>query len=126
LLTSIQAGFTMKIHTRIRKGIKMKFVINNKRNGEQFNYRANQWTHFESEAWDIWRWVLHHPDQEKDYEFVVDGKVVSLAQAQQAAQKARKAWEDKRAVTHKQITRRKQGTQGNFKNNFETVWVKIW
>jgi hypothetical protein len=56
----------------------------------------------------------------------IDGKIVSLSDAQKAAQKARKEWEAKRATTHKQITRRKQGTQGNFKNNFETVWVKIW
>jgi hypothetical protein len=102
----------------------MKYIINYK--GKQLKYRANEWTHFESEAWDIFVWVLDHPEQESEYQFVIDGKIVSLSDAQKAAQKARKEWEAKRATTHKQITRRKQGTQGNFKNNFETVWVKIW
>lgn len=102
----------------------MKFQINHK--DTQLKFRANQWTHFESEAWDIYVWVLHHPEQESEYQFVIDGKTVSLEAAQKAAQLARKEWETKRSKTHKQIIKRKQGTQGNFKNNFETVWVKIW
>jgi hypothetical protein len=102
----------------------MKYIINHK--SGQLKYRANQWTHFESEAWDIFVWVLHHPEQESEYQFVIDGKIVSLSDAQKAAENARKEFEAKRSTTHKQITKRKQGTQGNFKNNFETVWVKIW
>lgn len=102
----------------------MKFIINYKQ--KQLKYRANDWQSFEAEAWDIFRWVLDHPSQEAEYQFVIDGKIVSLNDAQKAARTARQEWEVKRATTHKQITKRKQGTQGNFKNNFETVWVKIW
>jgi hypothetical protein len=102
----------------------MKYIINYK--GKQLKYRANDWQSFEAEAFDIFVWCLDHPSQEVEYEFVIDGKVTSLSDAQKAARKARSEWEAKRATTHKQITKRKQGTQGNFKNNFETVWVKIW
>ena len=102
----------------------MKYQINYK--GKELKYRANDWQSFESEAWDIFVWVLDHPEQESEYQFVVDGKIVSLSDAQKYAKLARKQYEEKRSTTHKQITKRKQGTQGNFKNNFETVWVKIW
>jgi hypothetical protein len=104
----------------------MKFQITYKATGEVAKFRANQWRDFEAEAWDIFTWVLHHPTTEVDYEFMVEGKVINMDLAQKAATYARKEWEAKRATTHKQITKRKQGTQGNFKNNFETVWVKIW
>ena len=104
----------------------MKFQITYKATGEVAKFKSNQWKDFEAEVWDILLWVSKYPNTENDYEFVVDNKVVSLDLAQKAATFARKEWEAKRATTHKQITRRKQGTQGNFKNNFETVWVKIW
>ena len=102
----------------------MKFKIIYKDKVQEF--RANDWQSFEAEAWSIYLWILDKPAQEKDYQFIVSGKVVSLQDAQVLASKARKEFEAKRATTHKQIKRRKEGTQGNFKNNFETVWVKIY
>ena len=100
----------------------MKFQINYKRDNKQANYRANQWMDFESEAWDIFRWVLDHPDQESDYEFVVEGKVVNMDLAQKAATHARKEWEAKRATTHKQISVSQGATC--LSNTFRKVWVK--
>jgi hypothetical protein len=102
----------------------MKFKIIYKDKVQDF--RANDWQSFEAEAWSIYLWVLDNPSQEKEYQFIVSGKVVSLQDAQMLANKARKEFEANRATTHKQITKRKEGTQGNFKNNFETVWVKIY
>ena len=99
----------------------MKYVINYK--GEQLKYRANDWQSFEKEAWDIFTWVLHHPEQESEYQFVIDGKVVSLSSAQKAAQLSRKEWEEKRAKTKKPVRISVGAT--NLPNTYKTVWVKI-
>ena len=99
----------------------MKYVINYK--GQQLKYRANDWQSFEKEAWDIFTWVLHHPEQESEYQFVIDGKIVSLSAAQKAAQSARKEWEEKRAKTKKPVRISVGAT--NLPNTYKTVWVNI-
>jgi hypothetical protein len=99
----------------------MKYVINYK--GKQLKYRANDWQSFEKESWDIFVWCLDHPEQEAEYQFVVDGKVVSLSVAHKLAQLARKEWEEKRAKTKKPVRISVGAT--NLPNTYKTVWVKI-
>jgi hypothetical protein len=101
----------------------MKFIINYKKTNEQAKYRATDWTSFEAEVRDIYFWVDQNPNQEQEYEFIVDGKIVSLEFANEAAKFAREEWEVKRAESKKQVWVRKQGTFGNTANNFHKVWV---
>lgn len=101
----------------------MKFIINYKQTQSQAKYRATDWATFEAEVLDIYLWVLDHPNQENDYEFIVEGKVLSLHLAYEAATFSRKEWEAKRADKKKQIWVRKQGTYGNTPNNFHKIWV---
>jgi hypothetical protein len=101
----------------------MKFIINYKKHDTQMLYRATDWASFESEVWNICLWVSSNPNDEKDYEFIVEGKILSLDLAQKAATFARKEWEAKRAEKKKQIWVRKQGTHGNTQNNFHQIWV---
>jgi len=95
----------------------MKFIINHK--GTTQKYNASGWSDFESTLLEIQSWILNNYCQELDFEFVVDGKIVNLKEAFEAANQV---WEDiknKRNKNKKQIWDRKQGTQGNFKNNFK-------
>lgn len=100
----------------------MKFQITYKATGEIAKFRANQWRDFESETWDILLWVSHHPITENDYEFVVDGTVVSLDLAQKAATFARKEWEAKRSMIKKQVWISQGATA--LPNTYRQVWVK--
>lgn len=69
----------------------MKYQINYA-NGETEKFRKNDWQSFESEIWSIVRYV-DCGMSESDVEILVDGKVVDLATATQAASFARKEWE---------------------------------
>ena len=100
----------------------MKYQINFKATGESVKFRANDWQSFDAEVSDILRYVYVHNASETDYEFVVDGQIVSLALAEKAANFARKAWELKRAETKKPIRISVGATC--LPNTYKTVWVK--
>ena len=100
----------------------MKFQITYKATGEVAKFRANQWTHFDSEITDISNYVYTYNTPESDYEFMVDGQVVSLALAEKAANFARKEWEAKRAETKKPVRISVGATC--LPNTYRTVWVK--
>ena len=99
----------------------MKFQITYKATGEVAKYRANDWVSFEAEVWDILRWVNTYNTPETDFEFMVDGKVVSLDLAQKSATFARNEWEAKRAETKKPI-RVSQGVTC-LPDTYRTIWV---
>jgi hypothetical protein len=101
----------------------MKFIINYKQLNSQMLFRATDWASFESAVWDICVSVADNPNEENDYEFIVEGRIVNLDLAYKAAIFARKEWEAKRAAKKKQIWVRKQGTFGNTQNNFHKIWV---
>ena len=97
----------------------MKYQINYA-NGETEKFRKNDWQSFECEIWSIVRYV-NCGMSESDVEILVDGKVVDLATATQAASFARKEWELKRSETKKPI-RVLRGV-ANLPSNYHTVWV---
>jgi hypothetical protein len=98
----------------------MKYQINYA-TGETQKFRKNDWTSFECEIWSIVRYV-NCGMSESDIEILVDGKVVDLQTAIQAASFARKEWELKRAETKKPI--RVLIGAANLPSNYHTVWVK--
>ena len=100
----------------------MKFQITFKSTGEVAKFRANQWTDFDSEIRSISNYVYTHNTPESDYEFLVDGQVVSLALAEKAANFARKEWEFKREQTKKPVRISVGSTC--LPNTYRTVWVK--
>jgi len=97
----------------------MKYQINYI-NGETKKFRKNNWTSFESEVWYISLYV-NSGMSESDFEILVDGKIVDLQTAMQAASFARKEWELKRAETKKPI--RVLHGVANLPSNWHTVWV---
>jgi hypothetical protein len=97
----------------------MKYQINYA-NGETEKFRKNDWQSFESEIWSIIRYV-DCGTSESDYEIFVDGKVVDLQTAMQAASFARKEWELNRSETKKPI--RVLHGVANLSSNWHTVWV---
>jgi hypothetical protein len=97
----------------------MKYQINYA-NGETEKFRKNDWQSFESEVWSISRYVTCGMS-ESDVEIFVDGKVVDLQTAMQAASFARKEWELKRSETKKPI--RVLIGVANLPSNYHTVWV---
>jgi len=99
----------------------MKFAINHK--GTIQKYSAKDWASFESDLLEIQGWILNNYSQELDFEFMVEGKVVSLKEAFESANQVWEELKAKRLEKKKQIWVRKQGTQGNFKNNFLQIWV---
>ena len=99
----------------------MKFIINHK--GAIQKHSAKDWTFFESDLLEIQGWILNNYSKESDFEFIVDGKVVSFQEAFKAATQAREDFINKRSKTKKQIWVRKQGYQCNFKSNFQQIWV---
>ena len=100
------------------KGYKMKFKLQHK-NGGEVSYRATDYFSFQQDLDAI-------PDVEScDYTFFIDERLVSFDVAKKVTQDCIDAFIAKRNETKKQIWVRKQGTQGNFKNNFHQVWVKI-
>ena len=100
----------------------MKFQITYKSTGEVAKFRANDWQSFDSEISEISRYVYTHNTPESDYEFVVDGQIVSLDLAEKAAKFARKEWEAKRAETKNPIRISVGATC--LPNTYRTVWVK--
>ena len=100
----------------------MKFQITYKATGEVAKFRANDWQSFDSEMNSILNYVYTYNTPETDYEFMVDGQVVSLALAEKAAVFARKKWETKRAKT-KKLVRISVGATC-LPNTFKTVWIK--
>ena len=100
----------------------MKFQITYKATGEVAKFRANQWTDFDAEITGISNYVYTHNTPESDYEFMVDGQVVSLALAEKAANFARNEWEAKRAETKKPVRISVGATC--LPNTYRTVWVK--
>jgi hypothetical protein len=100
----------------------MKFQITYKATGEVVKYRSNQWIDFEYAVWDISRYVSTFNTPELDYEFVVEGKIVSLDLAEKAAVFARKEWEAKRSMTKKQVWISQGATA--LPNTYRQVWVK--
>ena len=100
----------------------MKFQITYKSTGEIAKFRANDWQSFDSEIDSISNYVYTYNTPESDYEFVVDGQIVSLALAEKAAVFARKEWETKRAETKKPVRISVGATC--LSNTYKTVWVK--
>ena len=100
----------------------MKFQITYKATGEVAKFRANDWQSFDSEVWDIQRFVSNHYTSESDYEFIVEGKVVNLDLAIKAATFARKEWEYKRSMTKKPVWISQGATA--LPNTYRQVWVK--
>jgi hypothetical protein len=100
----------------------MKYQITFKATGEVANFRANDWQSFEAEVLEISNYVFVYNTSEADYEFLVEGKVVSLDLAMKAANFARNEWLAKRAETKKPI-RISQGAT-NLPNTYKTIWVK--
>ena len=95
----------------------MKFKLQHKSGGE-VSYRATDYFSFQQDLDAI-------PTQEIcDYTFFIDGKLASFEVAQKSVQDCFDAFIAKRNATKKQIWARKQGTQGNFANNFQQIWVK--
>jgi hypothetical protein len=95
----------------------MKFKLQHK-NGGEVTYRATDYWSFQQDLNAI-------PTQEIcDYIFFIDGKLVSFEIAEKSAQDCVNAFIAKRNETKKQVWIRKQGTQGNFRNNFQQIWVK--
>ena len=96
----------------------MKFKLQHK-NGGEVKYRATDYFSFQQDLNAI-------PDSELcDYTFFIDEKLVSFEYAQKTVQDSVDAFIAKRSKTKKQIWARKEGTQGNFKNNFHQIWVNI-
>jgi hypothetical protein len=94
----------------------MKFKLQHK-NGNEVKYRATDYFSFEQDLNAI-------PLNEIcDYTFYIDEKLVSFDSAKKVAQDYVDGFIAKRNETKKQIWVRKQGTQGNFKNNFQQIWV---
>lgn len=100
----------------------MKFKITFNATGEVAKYRANDWQSFEAEVWEVLRFVSAYNTDESAYEFMVDGKVVSLDLAQKAATFARKEWEAKRSMTKKSVWISQGATA--LPNTYRQVWVK--
>jgi hypothetical protein len=98
----------------------MKYQITYNPTGETEKFRKNDWQSFESEVWSISRYVTCGMS-ESDVEILVDGKVVDLQTAIQAASFARKEWELKRSETKKQI--RVFRGAANLPSNWHFVWV---
>jgi hypothetical protein len=95
----------------------MKFKLQHK-NGGEVKYRASDYFSFQQDLDAI-------PNNEIiDYTFFIDEKLVSFEVAEKAVQDCVDAFIAKRNETKKQVWARKQGTQGNFKNNFQQIWVK--
>ena len=95
----------------------MKFKLQHK-NGGEVTYRATDYFSFDQDLRSI-------PFNEIcDYTFFIDGKLVAYELAEKTAQDCLDAFIAKRNATKKQIWARKEGTQGNFKNNFHQIWVK--
>ena len=95
----------------------MKFIINYKFNGTQRKYRATGWSWFGADV----QHIQMSGEPESNFEFIVEGKVVTLDGALKAFDDAFKVWEDKRALTKKPI-RVLQGVC-NLPSNWRTVWV---
>lgn len=100
----------------------MKYQINFKSTGEIAKFRANDWQSFDSEISEISRYVSTYNTPETDYEFIVDGQVISLDLAEKAANFARKEWEAKRSETKKPVRISVGATC--LPNTYKTVWVK--
>ena len=100
----------------------MKFQITYKATGEVATFRSTQWRDFDAEVWEISNFVYAYNTPESDYEFVVDGQVVSLVLAEKAANFARKEWEAKRAETKKPVRISVGATC--LPNTYRTIWVK--
>ena len=100
----------------------MKFQITYKATGEVAKFRANDWQSFDSEMNSISNYVYTYNTPESDYEFMVDGQVVSLALAEKAANFARKEFETKRLETKKPVRISVGAT--SLANTYKTVWVK--
>jgi hypothetical protein len=100
----------------------MKFIINYIESGKQEKYRSTDWTSFEDEVHSIARHIHNGTTcYVCDFEFIINGKVVSFDDAIKAAASARQAWEDKRASTKRPI-RILRGVC-NIPSNWHTVWV---
>lgn len=95
----------------------MKYQIKFIETGELRNFRATDWTSFESDVNDI---DLH--DYSAYVEFFVEGKQVSFEQAVEVAKQARVAFNEKRSAIKKLVWVRKGGVT-NAKSNFHQVWV---
>ena len=94
----------------------MKFKLQHK-NGNEVTYRATDFYSFDQDLRAI-------PSNEVcDYTFFIDGKLTSFEIAEKAVVDCINAFIAKRSETKKQVWARKQGTQGNFKNNFHQIWV---
>jgi hypothetical protein len=109
---------TKKLHIpkRNKKGIQMKFKLQHK-NGGKVAYRATDYWSFQQDLDAI-------PTQEIcDYTFFIDGKLTTFEIAEKVVAECINAFIAKRSETKKQVWARKQGTQGNFKNNFHQIWV---
>jgi len=100
----------------------MKFQITYKATGEVTKFRANDWQSFDSEISEISRYVYVYNTPESDYEFVIDGQILSLALAEKAAVFARSEWEAKRAEIKKPVRISVGATC--LSNTYKTVWVK--
>jgi hypothetical protein len=99
----------------------MKFQITYKATEEVAKFRSTQWRDFDVEVWEISLFVSTYNSPESDFEFMVDGQVVSLALAEKAAIFARKQWEAKRAETKKPVRISVGSTC--LPNTYRTVWV---
>ncbi len=97
----------------------MKYQINYA-TGETQKFRKTDWSSFECEVLSISRYV-NCGMSESDIEIFVDGKIVDLQTAIDAAIFARKEWELKRAETKKPI--RVLHGVANLPSNWHTVWV---
>jgi hypothetical protein len=95
----------------------VKFKLQHK-NGGELTRRASDFFEFESDLNSV------PVNEVADYAFFIDGKPVSFEVAMQATQDCIDAFRTQRAATQKQVWARKQGTQGNFKNNYHQIWVK--
>ena len=94
----------------------MKFKLQHK-NGGEVVYRATDYRSFQQDLDAI------SANEVCDYTFFIDGKLTSFEIAEKAVADCVDAFIAKRNKTKKQIWARKQGTQGNFKNNFHQIWV---
>jgi hypothetical protein len=94
----------------------MKFKLQHK-NGGEVKYRATDYFSFQQDLDAIPVFEVC------DYTFFVNEKLVSFEVAEKAVQDCVDAFVAKRNENKKQVWARKQGTQGNFKNNFHQIWV---
>ena len=97
----------------------MKFLIINHKTSNPVRFRATAWRDFSDFLVDLY---VH--GEENLWNIYVDHKLVSFEEAREIAKQCYEDFKAKRAETKKQVWARKQGTQGNFANNFHQIWVK--